>query len=122
MKATIATLIFLSIMTTVFAQEPKVFTDTDLEKYKSSQDEETAKQLESDRISWEKQKAIEEKQKAIEEKQKAIENTTSTKDSPQEKPKVEEELNCYSFHPPGSPYTWEHCKDKSGKIVRKRKI
>lgn len=108
MKATIATLIFLSIMTTVFAQEPKVFTDTDLEQYKSSQDEETAKQLGSDRTSWENQKAIE--------------NTTSTKNSPQEKPKVEEELNCYSFHPPGSPYTWEHCKDKSGKIVRKRRI
>lgn len=115
MKATIATLIFLSIMTTVFAQEPKVFTDTDLKKYKSSQDEETAKQLERDSTSWEKQKAIEEKQKTIE-------NTTSTKDSPQEKPTVEEELNCYSFHPPGSPYTWEHCKDKSGKIVRKRRI
>lgn len=108
MKATIATLIFLSIMTTVFAQEPKVFTDTDLKKYKSSQDEETAKQVERDSTSWKKQKTIE--------------NTTSTKDSPQEKPKVEEELNCYSFHPPSSPYTWEHCKDKSGKLVRKRRI
>lgn len=51
MKAITVTLIFLSIMTTVFAQEPKVFTDTDLKKYKSSQDEETVKQLEDDRAS-----------------------------------------------------------------------
>jgi hypothetical protein len=64
------------------------------------------KARDSDRTSWEKQKAIE--------------NTTSTKDSPQEKPKVEEELNCYSFRV--GDYTYEHCKDKSGKIVRKRKI
>lgn len=108
MKATIATLIFLFIVTTAFAQEPRVFTDSDLKNYKSSQNEETTQQLERDRASWEKQKTNE--------------NTTSTQDSIEEKPKVEEELNCYSFHPAGSPYTYEHCKDKSGKIVRKRKI
>jgi len=115
MKAMIAALIFLFIMTIVFAQEPRVFTDSDLEKYKSSQNEETVQQLDRDSTSGEKQKATEEEQKASE-------NTTSTKDSPEEEPKVEEELNCYSFHPPGSPYTWEHCKDKSGKIIRKRRI
>ena len=115
MKATtIATLIFLSIMTTVFAQEPKVFTDSDLEKYNRPRDEETAKRLEMDQASWENQKAVEKKQKTIE-------NTTSTKDSSQEKAKAEEELNCYSFQPPSSPYTWEHCKDKNGKLVSKRR-
>lgn len=40
----------------------------------------------------------------------------------QKQQKDKEELNCYSFHPPGSPYTWEHCRDKNGKLVSKKRI
>lgn len=35
--------------------------------------------------------------------------------------KDKEELNCYTFKPPGSPYTWLHCKDKNGKLVSKKR-
>jgi hypothetical protein len=33
-----------------------------------------------------------------------------------------EELKCHSFHPAGSPYTYQHCYDKDGKLVSKDRI
>jgi Skp family chaperone for outer membrane proteins len=53
--------------------------------------------------------------------QKQNDRQQAQQKQPQEQQqKDEEKLNCWTFQPPGSPYTWEHCRDKNGKITKRR--